>query len=133
MKSKIKIKSIEELVTRINTLKKEIDERQSELNDLMSIQLPFDAIGSSEPAGFDYKDAILEIFQERPSGDALKVDDLVSKISSKYKFTPDRETVALRTTYLVDNAKKLERATDRPRGFYRLKTNNPYSYEQGLG
>ena len=114
--SKTKIKNVLDLVDRINILRSEIKEREEELKELTSVQ--FQEI-SPEPQGFDYKDSILAFFAENPSSN-FNTDQIFEHISSKYKFSPSRETISLRTTYLVDNAKKLERVENK-RGIYRLR------------
>ncbi len=125
-----KIRSAFDLVDRINILRAEIKERETELNELASVQ--FQEI-SPEPDGFDYKEAILKLFGENPL-QMFNTEAIFKHIASKYNFSPSKETISLRTTYLVDNAKKLERVEGK-RGTYRLrsKTETPNSTEQGVG
>ena len=116
-KARPKLKKVSDIVDQIVILRKEIEERQAELDRLNSLQLQESV---PEPEGFDYKDAILEIFNEKVTQN-MKIDDVVKYISSKYGFLPDRETVSFRISYLADSAnpKRLERVPGK-RGVYRL-------------
>lgn len=114
--SRPKIKNVGDVVDRINTLRKEIEKRQDELNRLESQPLQET---TPEPEDFDYKVVILELFKERPES-ILNVDSVVNHITSEYGFVPSRETTSLRIGYLIDTAKKLERVEGK-RGSYRLR------------
>lgn len=125
-------KDVEKTAKRIAALTTEIKKRQDELARLTGHLREQKA----EPAGFDYREAVLTVFIENSSSD-LSIDDVFQKISSKYekyKFTPDRFKIANRLNYLTDTDKKLERAKPK-RGVYRLasKTDSPRSQEQGIG
>lgn len=118
--AKPKVKSVLELVDRINVLNKEIKERQDELEQLTSLQFQEP---TSEPDGFEYKDAIMELFSQKPDA-FLGIDDVMGYIQSKYNFSPNRDTISLRVGYLIDNAMKLERVIGK-RGQYRLAKIKP--------
>ena len=74
-----------------------------------------------EPQGFDYKEAILSVFSKNPNAD-LKIDDIIQHIFTEKKYTPNKEKMWVRMSYLVDRDSdpKIERV-ERKRGFYRLK------------
>lgn len=72
-----------------------------------------------EPKGFDYREAVFEVFQNNPQ-QALNIDDVVQQIGIHYNFKPDRTSVANRINYLADRDKKLERLQGK-RGFYCLR------------
>lgn len=117
MSNRPKIKKMGEVVDRIIVLRKDLKEIEEELSELESLEFQEK---KPEPKGFDYKLTILKIFDEEPDA-TFNTDDIVDRISADYGFTPNRNTISLRITYLTDNAqKKIERVKDK-RGFYRLK------------
>jgi len=106
---------VADIVDEIIELRKRIKDDTERLQKLQSIRLP-DAQSKPEPENFDYKDAIIGLFEQRPDL-AETIDGVVDYIRVKYGFEPNRETTSLRIGYLVDTANKLERVK---RGYYRL-------------
>lgn len=119
---------VADVVDEIIQLRASIQRDTDRLKLLESIMIP-DA--TPEPKDFDYKEAIMGLFNENPNV-FQNVDSIVSYIQTHYNFVPNRETASLRVGYLVDTAKKLERVEGK-RGMYRLKAETPNSQEQGVG
>src|SRR3989344_1217351 len=119
-----------DVVDEIIELRQRIKTDTERLKSLESISLP-DTTTTPEPNGFDYKEAIMEFFNEKPNS-VVNLATILQYISTKHNFTPDRSTASIRIGYLADTAKKLERPK---RGFYRLatKTETTPSSEQGSG
>lgn len=125
MSNRPKIKKMGEAVDRIIVLRRDLKEIEEELSELEALEFQEK---KPEPKGFDYKLEILKLFDEEPDA-ILNTDDIVDRISADHGFTPNRNTISLRITYLADNAqKKIERVKDK-RGFYRLRKELPFPEE----
>ncbi len=119
-KNKAKVKKVGDVIDRIIQLRKEIKERQEELDGLTSLQFQPQ---TPEPKGFDYKVAIMKLFSDKPESE-FTVDDVVEYITTVHGFHPKRDTVFLRISYLVDTTGRLERVKEK-RGIYRLVKKHP--------
>ena len=119
---------IADVVDEIIKLRESIKKDTERLKLLESITVPE---ASPEPTEFDYKEAIMELFQAKPNS-VETTDSIIDYIRSKYSFEPNREVVVVRIGYLADTAKKLERAK---RGYYRLRTKieSPKTQVEGVG
>jgi hypothetical protein len=124
-----KPKRVKDIIERVIELKALIPQLEKELKELESYRLE-GAVSSAEPTNFEYKDAIMELFNKKPNA-VYKIDDICKHITDKYDFTPDRNTVTIRVGYLVDTVKKLERLDGR-RG-YRLSTNQTTDVREAVG
>ena len=118
-------RNVQEITDRIFELKEQNKTNETDINRLyalLSVAKNRMSETSEPPLGFEYKEAILGVFQESKSP-VLRINDVVQEVTRKYHFTPDKLTITSLMNYLADRDKTIERVVGR-RGFYQLPPNN---------
>lgn len=105
----------------ISRLKKEIDEKQRRLIELMGLNNKSQSNKQANPLpeGVTLMQAIMAVFNDSPSK-LLQIKDVIRGIEKKYSTNAERKTVQSTLQYLDKNKKLLEKVANQ-RGVYRLK------------
>ena len=118
-------RGVQEITDKIFELKEQNKANEAEMKrlyGLLAVAKNERSYTSEPPLGFDYREAILDVFREH-GNPVLRIDNVTQEIGQKYHFTPDKLTITTRMNYMADRDKTLERVIGR-RGFYHLPPNN---------